>query len=503
MNDSHRPTSARVVTDRLVGAVLAAAAGDALGAGYEFGPPLPADEPVHPVGGGAFNWAPGEWTDDTQMAACILAVLAEGSPDVGRIAANFREWFAGGPADVGNQTRAVLSQDGDLLDIAAEFARSRPDHSAGNGSLMRTAPVALAAPGHPERIAELAATVSALTHADPDCRDACVLWCVAIDHQAHHAPASDQPWSFAEAVRVGLDHLDADRRSRWASRIDEAASATPLDFPHNGWVVHAFQAALAAACSTPVPEGPDAGRHLRLALEQAVRAGGDTDTVAAIAGALLGSRWGATAVPTEWQRILHGHGHRPEPRLVAADLDALSRLAANGGRPDPHGWPGRSSMVEHYLELPSPPSGRDAELHRVRFGDVVTLDAALADGAVSVVSLCRMGVADVPIGVDHLVVGLHDTEVEDNPNLVLLLEDVADHVQDQHLAGRTTYVHCVAAENRTPTVAAAWLVRHHGYSAEDALAVAGRELNPPRPFLAEAVRSVRPADPSDGIRRRP
>jgi len=216
--------------------------------------------------------------------------------------------------------------------------------------------------------------------------------------------------------------------------------------------------------------------------------------VAAITGALLGSRWGATAVPAAWQRILHGHAADPTPVLTAIDLDSQARLAANGGRPDPNGWPGRPSMVDHYRQLPRPPQGRDAAFHGVRFGDTVTLDAAIADGAQTVVSLCRMGTDDVPPHVEHHVVGLHDTGHSDNPNLTLLLEDVADHIQDAHLSGRSTYVHCVAAENRTPSVAAAWLVRHHGYDADEALAVAGQGLNPPQSFLVDGVRSVRPAE---------
>ncbi len=64
-------------------------------------------------------------------------------------------------------------------------------------------------------------------------------------------------------------------------------------------------------------------------LAAAVRCGGDTDTVAAIAGSLLGARWGATAIPSEWMRILHGR--RTDDVLQAADLDHMARVAAQGG----------------------------------------------------------------------------------------------------------------------------------------------------------------------------
>ena len=75
----------------------------------------------------------------------------------------------------------------------------------------------------------------------------------------------------------------------------------------------------------------DAG-HLQRALEVAVRAGGDTDTTAAIAGGLLGARWGASAVPARWRRLLHGW-----PGLRAKDLIFLAALTAAGGCDDPDG----------------------------------------------------------------------------------------------------------------------------------------------------------------------
>ncbi|MGI8870183.1 MAG: ADP-ribosylglycohydrolase family protein, partial [Mycobacteriales bacterium] len=97
----------------------------------------------------------------------------------------------------------------------------------------------------------------------------------------------------------------------WADRFDAAASATPDAFAHNGWVVEALQGAWSAISGTPVPAEDRAagifrGLHLRLALEAGVRGGRDTDTVAAIAGGLLGAAYGASAVPATWRRIVHG-----------------------------------------------------------------------------------------------------------------------------------------------------------------------------------------------------
>lgn len=477
-----------VSADRAAGVVLASAAGDALGAGYEFGPALAADTPVAMNGGGSFGWAPGEWTDDTQLALAVLTPLASGDPSLDRIEAGFRAWFASRPVDVGTQTRAVLSQDGPLAEAAAHHIEQHPG-SAGNGSLMRTGPVALAHPGDPVAIAGLARATSALTHADPDCVDACVLWSVAIDHTIHHAPPPGQPWDWLDAVRAGLAHLPGERRDRWSGLLDEAAGGDTLDFPGNGWVVHALQAALAAICATPVPVDRPAADHLRLALERAVRAGGDTDTVAAIAGSLLGARWGATAVPFAWRRLLHGRRTYAEEPLDGADLERLARLAFQGGRPDAQGWPGVAEMVGYY-ETDFVDDPRRVECGGVGFGNVHALADALAHGADAVISLCRMGTDDVPPGVEHHVLGLLDTMEEENPNLVFLLAETVNGIQAMVDDGKQVYVHCVRAENRTPALAAAWLVHHDGLTPDEALDRVTGVLNRPKPFLATAVRRL-------------
>src|SRR4051812_19736994 len=147
-----------VTIDRAAGAVLASAVGDALGAPYEFRPPDPT-APCAMEGGGGFGWEPGEWTDDTQMALTILDVLAAGSTDPALMGEAMVQWFASRPTDVGNQTRSVLSEalgGTPPAFAAAAFQARRPD-AAGNGSLMRTGPVALACIGDRDAVARLAA----------------------------------------------------------------------------------------------------------------------------------------------------------------------------------------------------------------------------------------------------------------------------------------------------------------------------------------------------------
>jgi ADP-ribosylglycohydrolase len=172
-------------------------------------------------------------------------------------------------------------------------------------------------------LVQVARAVSELTHYDPDAGDACVLWCSAIRHAILSGELD---------ARIGLHHIHADRRDLWAKRLDIAERSQPSDFTNNGWVVQALQGAWSAIATTPVPRDDPANGvfrvdHLRLALDAAVRGGGDTDTVAAIAGGLLGTAYGASAVPAVWHRALHGW-----PGLHAGHLAALSAQIIGEGQ---------------------------------------------------------------------------------------------------------------------------------------------------------------------------
>lgn len=305
--------------DRAIGVLLGTAAGDALGAGYEFGPPLPEGAIVDMVGGGQFGWAQGEWTDDTSMAIVIAQVAAAGLDLRGedandRIVRGWTTWAAGAK-DVGVQTREILAAQGNngSAEKAREESRAlhgRTGHTAGNGSLMRTAPVALAYLDDPDAMAHAARKISASTHFDPVAGDACVLWSLAIGHAVLTGHID---------VRVGLSRLRTDAASYWAARLAEAEAAPPSAFVNNGWVVHALQGAWSAISRTWGPE------HVRLGLEAAVRGGRDTDTVAAIAGGLLGGAYGMSAIPERWVGLLHGW-----PGMRARDLIDLATGIVGG-----------------------------------------------------------------------------------------------------------------------------------------------------------------------------
>ena len=301
------------VLDRARGALLGTAVGDALGAGYEFQPPLPRDVPV--VFKSSPGLAPGQYTDDTAqtIAVALAAARSDLSENLDEVAKELFRWYADDGGGIGIQTenifRKVKTQDSaEELTKQAELFLDTHELAAGNGSLMRTAAVALPFLSKPEVLGDVASSVSALTHADLDCREACIIWSKAIRHAIM--------FENFDGIQLAINELPSFRQLYWNDIFDQADEAkSASDFTKNGWVIHAIQAAYKAimATATETPE------HLVLGIEEAVRVGNDTDTVAAIAGALLGARWGYSAIPDQWLEAIHGW-----PSFRASDLVALA-----------------------------------------------------------------------------------------------------------------------------------------------------------------------------------
>ncbi|HCX85406.1 MAG TPA: ribosylglycohydrolase [Micrococcales bacterium] len=289
--------------DRAIAVVLASALGDALGAGYEFSTVAP-DLVPGMIGGGLGNFAPGEWTDDTAQAVAVARAAADHDlrteAGLDAVAAGFARWFADGPADVGVQTRAVLSLAGPdasaaRMRAAALTVHERTGRSAGNGALMRTGPVAVAYLADPEALVEAALAVARLTHVEADAGESSALWCLLVRH------------TVLTGEYPGFDDVAAwvPRRDVWRDRLAEAEAKPPSAFTNNAWTVGALQAAWSAIVHTP-RAAADPSDPVVAALTTAIRIGHDTDTVAAIAGALLGARWGTAALPARWAAMVHG-----------------------------------------------------------------------------------------------------------------------------------------------------------------------------------------------------
>jgi ADP-ribosylglycohydrolase len=302
------------LADRALGAVIGSACGDALGAPYEFKPPL--DPSIEVVMEGGSGWEPGEWTDDTAMAIPILKAVSEGKflLELGtqdEIVTAWYEWSRTAN-DVGIQTRQVLNSlrepmtAQDCKDAAARV-HNQTGRSGGNGSLMRTVPVAIAYLNEPQKIWKAANAISELTHFDPEAGEACGLWCLSI----------------AETIKTGqmtspenfLSFLPSDRAEFWQELILDAENRDAVEFENNGWVRHAFQAAW--SINSKALKNPSF--TFKELLIEAVRVGNDTDTVAAIAGQLLGAQFGVDKIPMEWATKLHGY--------PALDYEGFCKLA--------------------------------------------------------------------------------------------------------------------------------------------------------------------------------
>jgi ADP-ribosyl-[dinitrogen reductase] hydrolase len=293
--------------ERLRGALLGVAVGDALGATLEFARPQPA-ESLHTEisGGGVFGWAPGAPTDDTDLTIAVAEAYAAGFSLKG-VADRFLAWYQAGPKDVGGTTAAALRGYAQRRDPRS--CGRADDRSAANGSLMRTMPVAIARSDPSERRRE-AAAVSAITHAEPRCIQACVVYCDLADALFRGIPVAD---ALAEARETpGLLPGVADVLTT-APRL----AVGQLDT--SGYVLGTLGVAV-WAISQPL--------GFEDVLVAVVNRGGDADTTGAVAGGLLGARDGHAAIPSRWLDAL----------TTRARLDALAAALAGlrgGGVPAP------------------------------------------------------------------------------------------------------------------------------------------------------------------------
>ena len=427
------------------------------------------------------------------MALTVLTVLARGSDDVGAIGEEMVRWYRSRPRDVGNQTAAVLGGVGRRHPSAAEAAsayQSEHPEAAGNGALMRTGPVALAHLGDRDAVATLAADVAALTHPHPDSVHACVMWSLAIE-RAITTASPDEEFDWRGAVLAGLDHVPTDRHQVWRERIDEAVgqrSSRATDEQRVGGQSAPGRARRDHVDCRPAATGAVRPPRRRPARRRSVgrrhRHRGRHRGIAP--RRQVGSDGGAARVAATAPRPAHVRRAVDPGR----DLDSMARLAVNDGKPDGKGWPGVERLVPGYVrEYGLVPLV--VEIDGAWFGNAAGVEQAVRDGATVVISLCRMGTADVPAGVEHHTIGLIDTNLADNPNLVFVLRDTAATIDELARDGERVFTHCVAAQNRTPATAAAYLMAR-GASLDDALGRVGETFvgGPHQVFLRRGLEQL-------------
>lgn len=333
---------------------------------------------------------------------------------------------------------------------------------------MRTSPLAL---GYLDRtedeLATAARVIAGLTHGGEYSASACVLWCIAIRHAILTGKLD---------IRRGLKFLPPKDMKRWEKYIETAERGVPSDFYRdNGQVLGAFQGAWSAIHRSV---------SFETAVEDAVRGGGDTDTVAAIAGGLAGAYYGVALIPAKWRRALQGYAVIQPMRY--RDLVNLAILSMRHGESDGvNGWPEAAYFRPGFEKT----IVRHPHDDGVWMGSLAAVD--MKPNIDVVVSMSRVGTEQLEGDGELVEFWLVDYPNE-NANPSYVLADAADTIAEARAQGKTVLVHCYAAHSRTPSTAAAYSVRHLGIDPETALQEVCAALPDamPQQFLVDAVTSL-------------
>lgn len=282
-----------LIKDRMLGCLYGQAVGDALGLGTEF---LNKSEvqKYYPNGLSRYEdiiqdahrrrWPKGEWTDDTDMMLCILSAFEHGQFNIRQVAQNFKDWADGEPTGIGSHTFKVLAM-GDYVEKYDDCSRlwwelSRKT-SAANGALMRTSVVGLTQ----KHVEQQTIDICKLTHYDPRCVGSCIIATSII----HALVWENREWSYDEIRSIG-DRYD-NRIAEWIDLAYQSRDISTLDLdePHSiGYTLRTLSAVLWCYWhATSFEEG----------LLAVVNEGGDADTNAAIACAILGVKYGFDSIP--------------------------------------------------------------------------------------------------------------------------------------------------------------------------------------------------------------
>ncbi len=283
---------------RFRGCLLGLAAGDALGTTLEFKSPgsfTPIDDMV---GGGPFNLQPGQWTDDTSMALCLAdSLIRKGGFDPIDQLETYCRWHRQGYLsstgrcfDIGNTTRAALHH---FEERPSEYPGPTHEDTAGNGSIMRLAPVPMRWANHPAEAMRYAALSSKTTHGAVECVDAC--WYLAgLLVGALHGRSKEEL----------LAPLYTPVAELWevvplAPKITVIAKGSfkfeGTQIRGSGYVVKSLEAALWAFHKS------EDFRHGALL---AVNLGDDADTTGAVYGQIAGAYYGEEGIPQSWREKL-------------------------------------------------------------------------------------------------------------------------------------------------------------------------------------------------------
>jgi len=299
--------------ERARGVLLGLACGDALGRPVEF---KSADQiaaergtVTEMLGHGTHRQPAGTITDDTEMALCIARSLADHGEFVPEdVADRFVSWYQSGPFDIGMMTADAIHQlnAGASWDEAGQtvWEHRREGQNAGNGSVMRCAPYALAYHDDPATLISVSRDSSAITHYDPRCQFGCAILNLTIANLL-----GDR----SDPLQSALTRVEADSPDELVTALAALpdAGSTP-DLQTSGYVVSTLQTALYHGLTAD---------STRRAIIDAVNLGGDADTIGAITGAIAGARHGPESLPSAWLNVID---EREELETLAERLVAVA-----------------------------------------------------------------------------------------------------------------------------------------------------------------------------------
>lgn len=301
----HPPTT---LQDRIRGVAVGAAIGDALGMPLEFCRPTPSDRLIRDLLPGRLP--AGSFTDDTEMALSVAESLLARKPlnpdDLGQ---RFVKWYRLGPPDVGVYTSSVLNRiaAGASWDQAAQEVQQRQPDSAGNGSLMRNWPVALAHWKSPVECLADSVLQSRITHPHTECSAACAFENALIITLLHGTHPGEALLRARQQVILppGL-----------AAFIDAAPHRQREELRNTAWVRHTLESAVWGLLTTA---------NFEEAVIQVANLGADADTSAAVVGALAGATYGLSGIPQRWVEMLRGEWPLGSGNILhAADFITLA-----------------------------------------------------------------------------------------------------------------------------------------------------------------------------------
>ena len=285
--------------ERYRGALLGLAAGDAVGTTVEFSPPGTFPPATDMVGGGPFRLQAGEWTDDTSMALCLAESLIERRGfDAEDQMRRYVRWRSHGHLssnghcfDIGNTVAAALRR---FEATGDPWAGSTDPQSAGNGSIMRLAPVPLFYAADTAQAIALSGDSSRTTHGAAACVDACRYLGGLIVGALRGETKATLLTPFYHPVPGATWQIDPTIAAIAAGSF---AHKSPPAIRGSGYVVESLEAALWAF---------HRGETFAEGCLPAVNLGHDADTTAAVYGQLAGAYYGAAGIPTAWRdRLAH------------------------------------------------------------------------------------------------------------------------------------------------------------------------------------------------------